>query len=467
MTERYRFEELDRETRDYLLLAREQKGQGLPGIYVGRTDYLPALGIVVGFGVIIATFLMTVPPTDPPAKEAMLQTAGLLLGGWMILAAFRVWAAGKAGRSAGRFVYADPDFLYEADGSVVAVTDLADLREAKAVQNFNEGKYQNTAITVKLGPDRRTVTVRDAEGGRRLTVYLSAVAHMRGGGDDGTNDRLRKLPPEAMGSAAKLVAATGEFPDDPTRAEEGTAVRVPRPHRDGRPSSGLFGLAVIVLVGAALYLGFLALDYPVRDEAVFARIRELPARDQPPALRLYLANDKFTAHRDEARRMLDERYATAVAANVNGSDPDVKRGLAEVVLALKDKPTGALSLRTVEEGPPRGADGDRAVRQKTAGERLADKWGSTIGDELVVFAMLDDPDLPANIDLRWKFTDAGGIEYTITFRKSPDEEPVTTASGTVPAGSDAARTVDALCDQILARSVGTTKIRPAPPPEEF
>src|SRR5262245_44602744 len=133
MTEKFRLEELDHDTRDYLRLAREQDGRGLPGFYLGQTDVGPVAGIIAGFVVIVITVLITFPPTGPPAKEAMLQTAGFLLGGWLILAAFRVWAAGKSGRYAGHFVYADPNFLYDANRSTLNVTELADLRGAKAI----------------------------------------------------------------------------------------------------------------------------------------------------------------------------------------------------------------------------------------------------------------------------------------------------------------------------------------------
>jgi hypothetical protein len=145
----------------------------------------------------------------------------------------------------------------------------------------------------------------------------------------------------------------------------------------------------------------------------------------------------------------------------------MKRGLSEVVLTLKDKPTAALSFRAVDEGAPSGLQETRESRQKAAAEKLADKWGSTIGDDLVVFAMLDDPELPANIDLRWKFTDAGAVTYTITFRKSPDDVPVAVVAGTVPAGPDPGRTVDSMCDQILSGSVGVTRVRLVIPQEDF
>src|SRR5262245_24983404 len=75
MTEKYGFEQLDRETRDYLLHARDEAGHGMPGIFVGKANYMPIFGVIAGFLVIMVTLLITLPPTDPPVKEALLQTA--------------------------------------------------------------------------------------------------------------------------------------------------------------------------------------------------------------------------------------------------------------------------------------------------------------------------------------------------------------------------------------------------------
>lgn len=466
MTEKYRFEELDRETREYLLTAREQNGAGVPGIFVRKPDHMPLIALIVGFGIIVVTVLITIPPTDPPVKEALLQTAGLVLGGWLVLAALRVWMSGKFGGYAGHFVYADPDYLYDASGSEVEVTDLADLREVKAVPNTNNaGKYQNTTLRLRIGHARQDVTVPDEFGARRMAVFLNAVCYMRDGGENGQDTALRALPSEAMGAAAREVAATGEFPANPARTEIGTGVQVPHPQRAGRRSTGLLGLILVAAAGTGIFFGLVKANYPFRDQVVFAQIEKLPAKEQPPALRMYLANEKFTAHRTDAQRLLAERYTEGVMANVNGSDQNLKRGLSEVVLALKDKPTGALSLRTLETRAPLGKADGTAQRQKNVGERLADKWAVTIGDELVAFATLEDPDLPVNIDVRWRFTDAGSIVYTIAFRKSPDEEPVGTAAGTVAAGADPGKTVDAMCDQVLAHSVGTVKLRAIVPLE--
>lgn len=503
MTDTYHFEELDAETRDYLLQARDQNGKGLPGIYAAKANYLPLIGLLTGFGIIIATLIATLPPTDPPTKEAMLQTAGLLLGGWLVVAALRVWTAGKAGSYAGHFVYADPEYLYVARGGVVEVIDLGDLRDARAVQNFNEGNYQNTDVTVKVGKHRHTVRVHNEERGRRLAVYLNAVAYMRDGGEDGTDKELQNLSPAAMGALAKEVARTGEFPRHLRDAEDDAGVRVPRPHKEGRRSLGVLPILATVAAGAVMFVGLRALNVPVRDRAVYDRIMALPPKEQPPALRLYLANPDFTAHRAEAQQKLDQFYDAAVKNTIKGSDDDLRRGLSEAVLALKAKPTGVLALTAVEEQAPAGQAVASAGREQRIRQTLADKWGSTIGDELVVFATPADPDNPnavdrkarGNIDLRWKYAEDGSIEYTIEFRTSPDEAPVVTKSGTVPlakeavnlpggnpfnppglvvpqqpvmpgGGTPADRTADALVAKVLELTVKETRVRPPPPPPD-
>jgi hypothetical protein len=480
MTETYQFEELDRETRDYLMQARETHGQGMPGIFAPKTNHLPLLGMLFGFGIIIFTLFVTFPPTLPPTKEAFLQTAGFLLGGWMVVAAMRVWMSGKSGRYAGHFVYTDAEYLYEGKGGVVHVTDLANLRGAKAVQNFNEGKYQNTSISVKVGHDRRTVVVNGEERGRRMTVFLNAVNYMRDGGEDGKDEDLRKLSPEAMGAVAKEVAKTGEFPSNVAAAQEAEVARVPRPRKEGRRSTGIFAMLVTIVATVLMFFGFRTMNGPLRDEAVFDAIKSLPHKDQPPALRHYLLNEDFTAHRDEAQKMLDAAYDSGVQFNVKGTDDDMKKGMSEVVLSLKNKPQPVVSFVVAEEQAPAGGLSSREAKIQ---KDLADKWGSTIGDELVVFATPSDPDNPnvldkqtkGMIDLRWKVTEKGTIEYTIQFRKSPDEEPVVSKQGTVipevgaPNATDTERSEKLTQDfigEIVQKTIGGVRIRPPPPKEE-
>ncbi len=466
MADTYQFEELDAETRQYIGIVRAKNGKGMPGIYAGKSNYLPWVGIFLGSVVLIGTLVATFPPTEHPIKEAMLQTAGVLVGLWLILAAFRVWMAGASGRYAGHFVYVDPETLYEGRGSSVRVTDLIDLREANAVQNFNEGNYQNTSIKLKLGKDRETIEVNDEERGRRMTVFLNAVVYMRDGGEDGTDEKLKKLSPEVMGSVAKEVARTGQFPEHYS-AEDVDAGRIPRPKKEHRASFGLFGILIWIGVGAATFVGCTTVNKPFRDEAIFARIKELPAKDRPPAWRMYLANPDFTAHRDEIERDLNAYYDSAVNTWVNGNDPQMKDALKELVLSLKTREP-VISIITREEpgalGDDVGRDRENALRKK-----LADSLGSTIGDELVVFAAPTkgegsqevDKSLKGMIDVSWKFKDREIIEYTVEFRKGPDEEPYAKKTFALPLvnPNDANQFGETVGSQILAQTVGNVRGR--------
>ena len=481
----FHFEELDHETRDYLHMAREQNGKGMPGIFCPKSNNLPVIGMIVGFVIIIATVIVTFPPTLPPTKEALLQTAGFLLGGWMIVAAMRVWMSGKSGKYGGHFIYADPDNLYVGKGGVVEITDLYELRDAKAVQNFNEGKYTGTDITLKVGKRRTTVHVKDEERGRRLTVYLNAVCYMRDGGEDGKDEDLRKLSSEAMGVIAKEVAKTGEFPSNIRRAEEAEVTRVARPKKDGRRSLGIFAILATILVGVGLFFSFRAINPPLRDHAVFSQIKSLDAKQQPYALRVYLMNPDFTAHRDEAQRMLDGHYDNAVRNHINGSDADLKKAMSDVVLALKNKPQPVISFVCAEEQAPPGQEIKTSAREGQVQKDLADKWGATIGDELVVFAAPADPDNPSAvdkkskgmIDLRWRFADNATIEYTIEFRLSPDEAPIISKKLVVtPEDGGAAamkepersnRMNEALIEDVIKKTLGTTRPRQLQQPVDF
>jgi hypothetical protein len=139
-----------------------------------------------------------------------------------------------------------------------------------------------------------------------------------------------------------------------------------------------------------------------------------------------------------------------------------------------------VSFVVAEEQAPAGGLSSREAKVQ---KDLADKWGSTIGDELVVFATPSDPDNPnapdkqtrGMIDLRWTATEKGTIEYTIQFRKSPDEEPVASKRGTVipevgpPDMTETARSeklTQFFIDEVVQKTIGGVRNRPPPPPPE-
>src|SRR5262245_55393515 len=98
MPETFVFEELDETTRDYLMAVRDAEGEGAPGVFTPTSSALAGCGCVAGPIIIIATLLLTLTDWigvvyDDPVRVALLQTGGLLVGGWLLFAFFRSKAA--------------------------------------------------------------------------------------------------------------------------------------------------------------------------------------------------------------------------------------------------------------------------------------------------------------------------------------------------------------------------------------
>ena len=107
MATTFAFEEFDDATHDYLLGVKEKEGRGFPGIYVPVKNALPTVGCCLGvllIGIMIPVTLMSDIILGDPEAVALLQTAVLLLGGWMIVAALRA----RAGRASKRVVRNPP-----------------------------------------------------------------------------------------------------------------------------------------------------------------------------------------------------------------------------------------------------------------------------------------------------------------------------------------------------------------------
>src|ERR1700722_336964 len=106
MPETFNFEELDDATKSYLLAVRESTGKGMPGIFSPTTTSLAGCGCLTGTILVPLTLIASLTNWigvvyDDPIRVAMLQTAGLLLGGWFIAAYFRGKGKGGSTRTAG------------------------------------------------------------------------------------------------------------------------------------------------------------------------------------------------------------------------------------------------------------------------------------------------------------------------------------------------------------------------------
>src|SRR5437899_159048 len=165
MSKTFIFAELDRDTREYLLEARERKGKGMPGVFAPLANPLPGCGAICGPIIILVTLLFTLTDWinliyDDPNRVAFLQTAGLILGGWMFLYALRAWAGGKGSSVAGTWIYADALHIYEARREQVVITPIPDIFSITYDHKYQNNKYSNTVVKIALDRGvKQTITI--------------------------------------------------------------------------------------------------------------------------------------------------------------------------------------------------------------------------------------------------------------------------------------------------------------------
>jgi len=98
MVQHLQLEELDDATRAYLKQVRDQEA-AICLAFTSQALLLALVGIVLGPILVVASCCSPLPHPGDPLRTAMLQTAFLLPGAWMIVAALRVFAASPEART--------------------------------------------------------------------------------------------------------------------------------------------------------------------------------------------------------------------------------------------------------------------------------------------------------------------------------------------------------------------------------
>ncbi len=420
MSIKYSFEELDQETRDYLLAARDRKGIGMPGVMIPTSFAMPWLSLIGGFAIIAITIIITFPPTKGPIPMALGQTAGFLLGGWMVVAAFRTWIGYRGNRASGQFIYADPEFLYQCKGSTVEVSDLINIRSARVTHNYNNNVYKNSVLEIRLKADEINLTLSNEEMAGKLVMFLNAVLFMRDGGNDGKLKDLQELPPSIMAAAALHAAHTNEFPDRFT--DDGLEITfIPRPKAENRKSFGMFGLLGTAAAGFFLFLFFYMTNPAIKQETEWDELKNQPMEFQVPLLRAYLADERNKSHREEAQARLVEFYKRVAAEKLKGNDPAYVAAISRLVSDLGERqPVISIAVRDKSQVADEG-------KRKHLADYLADRLGATVGDTLVNFVLIEkDVDFKAQIELEYTVNPNGTIDYTLEIRPDRTAEPIFT-----------------------------------------
>src|SRR5438309_1120121 len=109
------YTQLDPATKAYLRDVRRANGRGAPGVFAATPDSRPVWALLAGLAVLPLFLWVGYSTNKAPWAAALIQTAGVVLGGWLILFAVRRWMA-NADSFAGKFVYFDPEHVFVGAG---------------------------------------------------------------------------------------------------------------------------------------------------------------------------------------------------------------------------------------------------------------------------------------------------------------------------------------------------------------
>jgi len=365
MSQTFVFEELDNVTREYLTEVRDTAGAGAPGVFALTNSTMAGCGCIGGIGVIVVTLLVTLTSMvdmvyKDPGRVALLQTAGLVLGGWLLFAGHRSASRGSK-TMAGHWAYVDAIHLYEAYREQVTVTPIDDVVEANFTHNYNNGTYQNSIVRgLRASGPPIVVTLKNELRAEQMVVFLNYLAWARGseGGERAS------LSPAELGGLARFVSENDHEPKD----HEGNinlklidldTTGVPEePKRENRATPSFMPYIVILVGGVLLYLVMKeVVNPPIHDDAIYSAV--IQENCEPWFLQMYLLDEKNnTRHRDQVKARLAQEYNRAVdnlKAQPPG-DPELRKGMIKILDSLKDAIRPVVSLTVSEVNPKPGAE---------------------------------------------------------------------------------------------------------------
>lgn len=418
MRVKYSFEELDKETQDYLLAARDRQGIGMPGIMVPTINVTAWFALIVGLIIIGITIYLTFPPKKGPIPMALGQTAGFLLGGWMVVAAFRTWIAYRGSNAAGHFVYVDPEFLYQCRGSIVEVIDLINIRAVSVDHKYTSGKYNTSSLNLRIDQDSIVVNIPNEDLANKIKNFLDAVIIIRDSAENPHAKEMKNLSSPLMAAMCLHYAQFREFPERITQGNL-EITYIPKPQAVNRRSFGCMGLIGTVLAGILLFVFFYNTNPVVKQETEWDELKDQPLEFQVPMLRAYLADERNQSHRQEAKDRLTQFYNQVANDRVRGIDPNFANAMKRLVTDLAQR-QAVISIAVRDQSP----SPDEQKRKHLA-DFLADRLGATIGDTLVNFVLVEkDADFKAQIELEYVVVNPNLIEYNLEIRPDRTADPI-------------------------------------------
>jgi hypothetical protein len=439
---------VDADTASYLRGVQRNGGRGAAGLYLSGKKPNAALYFLIGI-IILPLFLWIGYTTNKPAwANAMIQTAGVMTGGWFLFAALRLTIL--SGKSLGNFFYFDPNRVYIGNGDQLKYAELGEDLDVNSVGNgglsfeSESGKFQ--------------VALPGANLSNVVVEYYEALSNFT----DDEERRWGNLSLAERGAMAKYLMRHGSLPNDMSEVELSTGEV---PDELGPISSfslGWLRYLVILGLGAAVYCLFWFTNIPIHEGSAYNAAKN----GGPAMMRDYLLNPNYTneEHRQEITKLLAAKYDSPISKirSNAGTEQKLRDAFLELVDTLRGPETPAVSLEVVTTAV--GVDTSWTTRLR---ERLADGLGNSVGKEHIVF-VAKPTDKPALMQVLYTM-DEGIVRYRVEFRKSPDEEkPYYTqdcvCQPTPPGGNEF--TSEMIYRDLMTRMVGEAPAAVPAPVEE-
>ena len=428
----YDYSQLDPATKAYLRDVRAMKGHGAPGMFFGVGSSRPIWAML--FGVFVLGFFLWIASTSTKAPWAVaaLQTSAILMGGWLILYAFRRWLANTE-NFAGWFFYFDPVHAYIGEGESIRIAALPADTEitpngATAVQFMT----QHDGFSVALPTRSAATSVAD---------YYASVDWVTGRQEG----PWVGIPLVEVGGVAKYL--TEEDAEPPSMQdcglrldslpEEVTSVR--------KPKSGIFGYLAVIGIGAVLFGLFSAVNPDLQDDRNFENAKEKAAHPEDAdhkgaqGFRDYLLNPRNTKHRVDATSLLAALYDEPIGkVKLSATDPTLRDGMVALLESLRGPDSPAVSIEVTDKTNPSNPPGPMAAGLRSMiSDGISKACG---GKEMIGFVEKprDVPGATALIDIKYtpvagQFGQPGSVDWWVELRLKPeDEKPFATQKGRAP-----------------------------------
>jgi len=428
MLETYDYSQLDPETKAYLRDVRAMKGYGTPGMFFGIGYSRPLWAFL--FGIFILGFFLWIASTSnkAPWAVAMLQTAAILLGGWLILYAFRRWLA-NTDNFAGWFFYFDPAHAYIGEGESIRIAALTPNTEITATAA--------TVVQFMTEHDGFTVTLPTRTAAGLVADYYAAVDWVMGRQEG----PWAGIPLVEVGGVAKYLVEQDAEP--PSIQDAGLKLdSIPENVSTARkPKSGMLGYLAVIGIGVVLFGLFSAVNPRLQDDRNFAAAKE--KADNPidadhtgaQGYRDYLLNPRNTKHREDAVAALAALYEKPInKVKISATDPRLRDGMVALLESLRGPDSPAVSIELTDKSNIVQPNGPMATGLRSM---ISDGIAKACGKDMIVFVEKprDVPNMFALMDVKYAPV-AGGqfgsssVDWWVELRLKPeDEKPFATQKG--------------------------------------